>query len=115
MDEQVQPRLERAPGIAAVDIVGGKEREIHVDLYSEKVKALKLSVADIVENIEKGNLNLPAGSVYRGRLDVRIRTPGLYNSMDEIRNTVVAMADDVPIRVRDIGVVEDSDQNYLAQ
>lgn len=108
IDEQVQPRLERAPGIAAVDAVGGKEREIHVDLDSEKVKALKLSVNTIVDRISKGNLNLPAGSVYRGRLDVRIRTPGLYTSLDEIRNTIVAMVDGVSIRVRDIGVVEGS-------
>ncbi|MCG6909822.1 MAG: efflux RND transporter permease subunit [Deltaproteobacteria bacterium] len=108
IDEHIQPRMERAPGIAAVDVVGGLEREIHVDLDSEKVKALKLSVNTIVERIEKGNLNLPAGSVYRGRLDVRIRTPGLYTGLDEIRNTIVAMVGDAPIRVMDIGVVEDA-------
>lgn len=108
IDELVQPRIERAPGIAAVDVVGGKEREIHVDLDSEKVKALKLSVNTIVESIEKGNLNLPAGSIYRGRLDVRIRTPGLYMNLDEIRNTIVAMVDGTPVRVRNIGLVEDS-------
>lgn len=107
IDERVQPRMERAPGIAAVDVVGGKEREIQVNLDSEKVKALKLSMNTVVERIKKGNLNLPAGSVYRGRLDVRIRTLGLFTDLDEIRNTTVAIAGGAPIRVRDIGIVED--------
>lgn len=116
IEEQVLHRLERAPGIAAVSAVGGKEREIHVNLYSEKLKALKLSANTIVSAIQTGNLNLPAGSIYRGRLDVRIRTPGLYISLDEIRNTTIAVVNGAPIRIRDIGTVEDAwkeETNYV--
>ncbi len=108
VDEQIKYRLERVPDVAAVHTRGGNEREIRVDLETNKVKTLGLSLNDVVQRIRAGNLNLPAGSVYRGHLDVRIRTPGLYANLDEIRNTVVAVIDGAPVRLRDVGTVEDA-------
>ena len=108
IDNQVKYRVERIPGVASLDIHGGLDREIHVNLNAEKLKALGLPIDQIMNRIEEENINLPAGSVEQGMMDVTIRTPGIYNSLDQLRNTVVAIRERAPIQLKEIAEVEDA-------
>jgi len=108
IDDQVKYRIERVPGVAALDLHGGLDREIHVNLFASKVKALGIPLDQILNRIRAGNVNVPAGIIERGNYDVMIRTPGEYTTLDDIRNAVIAMREGVPIQVRDIASVEDS-------
>jgi len=108
IDNQVKNRIERIPGVASLDIRGGLDREVHVNLNAEKIKALGLPIDQLLSRLKEENINLPAGSIEQGTLDVTIRTPGVYNSLDELRNTVVAIRDGVPIQVKEIASVEDA-------
>ena len=108
IDDQVTYRLERVPGVAAVDIRGGLEREIHVSLNPEKVNALAIPFEQIIRRVSEGNINVPAGTIDRGNFQVTIRTPGEYTTLEEIGDTVIATHEGVPIRLREIADVEDS-------
>lgn len=108
IDDKVKYRIERVPGVASLDIRGGLDREIHVSLDSEKIKALELPLDRILTRIKDENVNLPAGSLERGQLDITIRTPGIYNSLEELRNTVIAVREGVPIQLKEIASVEDA-------
>ena len=108
IDDQVKYRIERVPGVAAIDVHGGLDREIHVNLYADRIKALGLPLDQILSGIRAGNINLPAGTIDRGPLEVMIRTPGEYGSLDELRNTVIAIREGVPIQLKEIASVEDS-------
>jgi len=108
IDDQIKYRIERVPGVAVVDIFGGLDREIHVNLYADKIKALGLPVDQILGGIRAGNINIPAGTIDRGTLGVMIRTPGEYTSLDELRNTVIAIREGVPIQLKEIASVEDA-------
>ena len=108
VEDRIADRLERVAGVAAVSVHGGNEREIHVDLNADRIKALGLPLDMVVARIQEGNVNLPAGSIRRGVLDVRIRTPGTYATLDDIRNTIVAVVNESPVRVGDIAEVTDS-------
>ena len=108
IEDQVKYRLERVPGVAAMDVWGGLDREIHVDLNADKIKALGLSLDTILARISTGNVNVPAGSIDRGNLEVMIRTPGEFANLDEIRQIVVSTRDGAPILLREVGEVEDS-------
>ena len=108
IDNQVKNRIERIPGVASLDIRGGLDREIHVRLSAEKIKALGLSLDQILSRIKEGNINLPAGTIEQGHLDVTIRTPGVFTNLDELRHSVVAVLDGAPIQLGEIAVVEDS-------
>ena len=108
IDDQIKYRIERVPGVAALDIFGGLDREIHVNLYADKIKALGLPVDQILGGIRAGNINVPAGTIDRGTLGVMIRTPGEYTSLDELRNTVIAIREGVPIQLKEIASVEDA-------
>ncbi|HCW76721.1 MAG TPA: acriflavin resistance protein, partial [Candidatus Marinimicrobia bacterium] len=108
IDDQVKYRLERVAGVAAVDVWGGLSREIHVDLRSDQLKALGLSSAEILAALKNENLNVPAGLYEKGNVDVLVRTQGEYQSLDEIRNTVVTVRQGTPILVKDVAKVTDS-------
>jgi len=108
IDTQVKYRIERVPGVAALDIWGGLEREVQVNLRMDKIKALGLPLDQIINRLKAENVNVPAGTIERGNLDIIIRTPGEFTSIEQLRSTVIAVRENVPVRLEDIAEVEDS-------
>lgn len=108
VEDQVKYRIERVPGVAALNIWGGLYREIHVDLDASRLKALGLSPDAIIAALRNENRNIPAGLYERGNLEVLIRTQGEYLSLDEISQTVITLRQGVPIQIRDVATVSDS-------
>ncbi len=108
IDNQVKHRIERIPGVASLDIRGGLDREIHVNLNAEKIKALDLPVDQVIERIRAENINLPAGAIEQGLLEITVRTPGVYTNLDELGDIVVTVRDGVAIQLKDVARVEDS-------
>lgn len=116
VERQIQYRIERIPGVGQVLINGGLRREIHVDLNLEKLRALNLSVADVVNTLRAENLNRPVGPVKEGRFDVLLRTVGEFDNVEQILNTALMERNNVPVYVRDVADVEDSHEEirYIA-
>ena len=108
IDTQVKYRFERVPGVASFDMWGGSDREIQVNFLIEKINALGLSLDQVSKNVASANKNVPGGTLERGNLEVAVRTSGEYSSLDELRNTVVAVRQDVPIRLGEIASIEDT-------
>jgi len=108
IDNQVKNRIERIPGVASLDIRGGLDREIHVNLNAEKIKALGLPIDKLINRLKEENINLPAGTIEQELLDITIRIPGIYHNLDELRNTVIAMRERVPIQLKEIATIEDT-------
>lgn len=108
IDEQIAYRLERVPGVASVDVWGGLEREIQVNLFPDKVKALGLPLDLIISKIRQENIDLPAGTIEKGNYEIVVRIPGVYTSIDQIKETIVAIREGAAIRVKDIASVEDT-------
>jgi HAE1 family hydrophobic/amphiphilic exporter-1 len=108
IDEQIQYRIERIPGVASVDVWGGQEREVQINLFRDKVKALGLPLDLVISKIRQENVDLPAGIIERGNYEVLIRIPGVYTNLDQIRDTVVATRDSVPIQLKEIASIEDT-------
>lgn len=108
IDEQISYRIERVPGVASVDIWGGLEREIQVNLSPDKVKALGLPLDLIISKIRQENIDLPAGTIEKGNYEIVIRIPGVYTKIDQIKETIVAIREGAAIRIKDIATVEDT-------
>ncbi|MFA4947609.1 MAG: efflux RND transporter permease subunit, partial [Candidatus Krumholzibacteriia bacterium] len=108
VEDQVKYRLERVPGVASVDIRGGLNREIHVNLRGDQLKALGISTDAVLDALRNENRNVPAGLYDKGNLEVLVRTQGEYRNLDEIRGTVITTRAGAPIRIKDVADVEDS-------
>ncbi len=110
IDDQVKYRIERVPGVAALDVWGGLEREIHVNLDVDKVKARGIPLDQVLGSISAAKVTLPAGNVEHGNYQIIVRTPGEYTDLTQIRETVVAEKDGVFVQLKDIADIEDTHQ-----
>mgnify|MGYP003931036355 CR=1 FL=1 len=110
IDEQISYRIERIPGVASVDVWGGIQREIQINLYPDRIKALGLPLNQVINTIRQENIDTPAGIIEKGNYEVQVRIPGVYTNLDEIRNTVVAFRDNVPILLKEIASIDDTHQ-----
>lgn len=107
IEDNVSYRFERVPGVASADVRGGRDRKINVDLDVNRLVSSGISLDSIMASIRSGTLNLSAGAIEFGNLDVTVRTPGEYRNIHEIEDLVVGTADDEMIRVKDLGEVND--------
>jgi HAE1 family hydrophobic/amphiphilic exporter-1 len=75
LEKDIQPRIERVPGVAAVDIRGGLRREIQVRLQTEKLRSYNLSVNQIVNILRAENRTGPSVR-WKGKFEVLLRSQG---------------------------------------
>lgn len=102
----LKPRFLRIPGIARVDLVGGRAPEYHVIVDPLKLAAANLALTDITGALEKNNFVAPAGfhvenyTIYLALVDSRVKGP------QGIEDFVVMMRENQPVRIRDFARVE---------
>lgn len=112
LDKRIQPILSQIPGVAQVNLVGGQEREIQVNLSAPKLEAYGLSPLDVQQVILTSNLDFPTGSIKTQEQDILVRLSGKYKSVEELRNLVVKTTDDgSQIRMQDIADVQDTQKD----
>ncbi len=77
-DDVIREELTRIDGVASIDIVGGREREIQIALDRLKLEAYGLSVLDVVRSIASENLSLPSGRITEDRKEYTVRLLGEF-------------------------------------
>jgi HAE1 family hydrophobic/amphiphilic exporter-1 len=108
IDKRISPIISRVPGVAQVNLIGGQEREIQVNLNSAKMEAYGLSVLQVQQAILSSNLDFPTGSVQTRDQDILIRLAGKFKSVDELRNLVIRQtAVGGQVRLSDVADVQD--------
>jgi hydrophobe/amphiphile efflux-1 (HAE1) family protein len=107
-DDVLRPALEQVDGVAAVNIKGGADREVHVDLDLSRLDALGLSPEAISMSLRGNNLTVPAGHYDESTREISVRALGELNTVEQIRDLVIATAKDgSAVRLRDVASVED--------
>jgi cobalt-zinc-cadmium resistance protein CzcA len=105
-DWVIKPQLRSVAGVTEINSIGGFERQYVVAPNLERLGAYGLSLADVVNALEKNNGNRGAGYIERRGEQYLVRAPGQVRSMDDIRDIIVGTAQGQPIHVRDIGTVD---------
>ncbi|MBO9657464.1 MAG: efflux RND transporter permease subunit, partial [Chitinophagaceae bacterium] len=73
MDKRIAPVLSRVQGVAQVNLIGGQEREIQVNIDATKLQGFGLSLGQLQNIILTSNLDFPTGSVQTREQDILIR------------------------------------------
>ncbi|MDX1682195.1 MAG: efflux RND transporter permease subunit, partial [Phycisphaeraceae bacterium] len=105
VDKRVKPYLERVDGVAEINIYGGRERQVQIRIDPVTLAQRGITFTQLRQALQLENVNVSAGDLSDGRLDVRIRTVGQYDRLEEIRDTVVVETAGGPLRIRDIAEV----------
>jgi cobalt-zinc-cadmium resistance protein CzcA len=101
----IRPQVKTVQGVAGVDTIGGFEKLYQVQPDPQRLIGLGLSFADVAAALEANNASRGAGFIERNGEGYVVRAADRLETMDEVRDVVVATRGGVPIRVRDIGIV----------
>jgi len=106
-DKVLKDKFSQVSGVASVDVVGGKERQINVRIDLPKLMNYRLSILDVIAAIRKHNLDVPAGSMDSGKFEIGVRLKGQFESVEEIPNMHIAVEDVGIIQLKDVATVAD--------
>lgn len=104
----IQPQIEQISGVASAQVQGGQIRQINVFVDKNRIEALKLPIATVLDAIGKSNLILPGGSIKAGDFDYSLRTESQFSVVEPMKNIVVTQRNGVPVYVRDVANIVDS-------
>jgi HAE1 family hydrophobic/amphiphilic exporter-1 len=112
--EHIVPRLEQIPGIASVTIVGGQEREIRVEVDSDKLRLYGIPLSTVVQKLTTENLDIPAGTIEKNEQRYIVRVAGSLKSLQSLENIILASFGNTGVvRIKDVAKVIDSyKENY---
>jgi multidrug efflux pump subunit AcrB len=103
--EDLQEDLEQIKGVLAVDLVGGIENEVQIDVDPEKLAYYGLGLIDVQDAVGLQNMTIPGGKLGLGVYDYQVRVPGEVGELSEILDFVVNAGIDPPVHVRDVATV----------
>ena len=89
IDKQLRPVLQNVAGVGQVNIIGGDEREIQVNIDQGKLKAYGLGIAQITDAVDNANQSFPAGKIETVDQQLSIQYDANINSVEQIRNLIV--------------------------
>ncbi|ACS79013.1 efflux RND transporter permease subunit [Maridesulfovibrio salexigens] len=105
--EQLEDRIESVQGVLDAKIIGGLEREIHVEFDMDRVAFYNIPLSSLLSSVKNANVNTPGGSVEIGKSKYLVRVPEDFKHPDEIDKIVVYEQDGRPIYLRDIATIRD--------
>lgn len=108
-EDRIQDRLERIPGVGALDVWGGLEREIEVAVDQGRLQARRLALSDVRDALLDADFEVAAGQREEGRLARSLRVPGRITDLDELREVAVDRAEDGAVtRLGDLAEIRDT-------
>ncbi len=107
--DEVKPAITKVKGTARLDIVGGEERVVKVNINRSKAEQYNVSLIQINQVINNANMEFPAGKLTSDKSETSIKLKGKYQSIDDIKNLIIKNdpATGSKIRLSDVASVQD--------
>lgn len=106
-DKVVKERLQRVRNVGQVKLVGSRDRKIWVWIDRAKLEGYGLSVQDVESALRSEHIEAPGGRVETGAREYVVKTKAEFESAVQLQNLVIAYRNATPVRISDIGRVED--------
>jgi len=113
-DKLIKQKLENAKGVGEISIVGGTNRQIHVLVDPDRLRAYNLTVTNVLNAVRAQNLELPAGTLNAGAQEFSVRTTGKITDARQFNDITIANSKDYVVKVKDIGYAEDAAEEPLS-
>jgi len=105
LDWVIRPQLRSVPGVADVNSLGGLVRSFEIIPDLARMTARGTSLDDLQQALERNNRNDGAGRLSEGEESLIVRAEGRFNTLDDVRNTVIKAQNGMPIRISDVANV----------
>jgi len=104
-DDDLKKRIEPVTGVAAVKVGGGLEDEIDVSIDQQQLARLGIDINEVITRLKNENVNASGGRIDEGSQRFLVRTINQFKNLDEMRELLVKVDGNVPIRLKDIATV----------
>lgn len=107
-DETLSNKITAIRGVANVNVFGGLQRAIRIEMSPDEMAARGVTIVDIVSALGNKNLNVPGGKIEVGTASSNVRFVGEFASVDEIRNLQIVTSEGQNFKLSDVATVHDS-------
>src|SRR5690625_973448 len=107
-DNEVVPYFERQEGVASVTVEGAKEREIQLILDEAALNTHGIGADEVTQALQSSNQSTSVGTIDKGKQDLQVRVSGEYESLDDIRETIIQTEEGKQLHINDVAEVKDS-------
>ncbi len=107
---ELRNKLQSIQGVISPAVFGGKLRRIYAYMDPRKLEAYGLTLMDVQNQLAKYNVLIPAGNMKVGEQDFQLFTNAVPETIDDLNDSVIKMIDGVPVKISDIGRVENASQ-----
>lgn len=108
IEEDIRYRFARVPGVAQVDLWGGHNREVRIEIDPDKIRALGIPLNRVLDALRSANLDLPSGRIQSGNHEMSLRAPAQFGNLEEIRQTMLTTYDGAIVTIGQIANVNDT-------
>lgn len=108
--KRIKEQIENISGVGQIKLVGGANREIHVRVDPDRMRAYDLTVADVANAIRLQNTELPGGRVEEGARELTVRTMGRLSDPKAFNDVAVALRGSYVVKIGDIGLATDGEE-----
>lgn len=107
IEDNIKDELQMVEGVSEVNVVGASQRAIRIVLKPEKLAEYGIAYQTIKNKINANNYNTPGGKARSNAMEITVRTVGKYNTIDDIKQVVVANDNGRPVYIGEVADVID--------
>ncbi|MEO0600528.1 MAG: efflux RND transporter permease subunit, partial [Myxococcota bacterium] len=106
-EEEIKTGIEGIPGVAAVRVQGGLERQIRVEVREDWLAAKRLTLSDVQSALARENVNIAGGSIIEGDVEYLIRTLNQYKGIRDLETVRLRRSDGVTVPLVDVAEIRE--------
>jgi HAE1 family hydrophobic/amphiphilic exporter-1 len=107
LKDDIKPQLASIAGVGQVYLLGGREREIRVNIDLERLQSYNLTIPDVLKEVGKANIDFPTGKIDDRDRQFVVRLAGKFTSLEELKALVLRSSSTGTVTLRDVAEVED--------
>lgn len=106
-NDVIKERLQTVAGVSEINVFGGQQREIQIDIDKSKLEGYGLAIGQVVNRLKAENLNSPSGRIDQQQAEYNVRVLGEFRSVQEIENIQIPTAAGYSVPLRAIATITD--------
>ena len=110
VEDTLKPRFERISNVASIDLTGGKETEITIEINPEKMEGLGLSMSQIAAILSAENQDQSGGSIEYGDQSLTISSKLKMTDINDVKQTPITLGTGAIVELQDIATITEVDK-----
>lgn len=105
-ENNLKPMLERLEGVSEINVYGGQEQEVAIEIDPDKLENYNLSIVDVYNKMKSASANLPGGILREGEKEYLIKIEAEIETADEIKEIILSNKDGHLLKLKDIASIK---------